>query len=209
MGRHGIKKAFHHLTYHILPSLFWLSVIFGFDAPYVAVLTVLCAALHEIGHITALIYVKGSPSVPKGHITGFRIKRRNVLSYKDEALVLAAGPIANILFALFSVPFIKSQGSYALVFFIINASTAISNLLPCEGYDGYGILYQIFESKEISTKHLENASFLISILLTFFSLYLIGRFGEGYWIFFVFFISLSQKIAKMIKFNNFKANKSI
>ena len=203
MHKYGYKNFFYYVSYHVLPSLFWLSVIFGFDAPYVAIITLLAALIHECGHICALLYTSGGLEMPHGHIFGFRIRKRNVLSYRDEILILALGPLANIFVSMFLSPFLKLGGEYLEVFIFINTSTALSNLLPADGYDGYGILFEIFEYFGYSTKKLEVISLLTCIVLTFLSLYLIGKFSAGYWIFGVFFVSLTSKISKLVKNNVF------
>lgn len=203
MGVSLLKKALSYITYHILPSLFWLCVIFGFDTPFIAILTILSSLIHEIGHLIPLFFFSNTPLLPHGHITGFRIKRQGILPYKAEIAILTGGPLANIICALVLLPFTRFCEGYIDIFLYINLLTSLSNLLPAEGYDGYGILYQIFEGSGISTRHLERISFTVSAALTFFSLYLIGKFSQGYWIFGVFFISLASKISKMLKFNVF------
>ena len=203
MKKYGIKKAVYYLSYHVLPSLFWISLIFGFDTPYVSVLTILSALFHEIGHLAALHYTGAKFKAPRGALSGFRIKKADLLSYRDEILILAAGPLSNVIISVATLPFLSLCDEYINMFFIINLSTALSNLLPAEGYDGYGILYQIFEFFGLPTQPLEEISFLISVAFTFFSLYLVGRYSAGYWIFGVFFASMASKISKKIQFGDF------
>ena len=42
----------------VLSVVFWVLVIFGFDLPYVAVLTIAAALIHELAHLTAIFAFK-------------------------------------------------------------------------------------------------------------------------------------------------------
>jgi len=202
MCNHKIKKALTYLTTYFLPVLFWLSLLFGFDTPAIAILTVITALIHELGHITVGVITKKGLAF-KGHITGFRLKAKDNSSYPSEILTLAGGPLFNLIAALAALPTVFFFGNYGWLFISLNAMTAISNLIPAEGYDGYGILKALAEWRELSLVPLIRLSFFMSIFFTFLSLYLIGRLGGGFWIFFVFFISVISKIEKMLKNNVF------
>ena len=168
----------------ILPLLFWALLMLGFDSVYVAVLTVLSAAIHECGHLIAMPR-KSKSTLPRADISGFRIKIRG-LSYKEELAVAACGPLTNILLGSILLIFSRSMpcGIYAKTFGIINLMTAISNLLPIEGYDGYKMLFCIsalfFDDTARAERTLATFSFLFSALMCFLSLYLILKVGEGY-----------------------------
>ncbi|MBQ7363567.1 MAG: hypothetical protein IJW48_03840 [Clostridia bacterium] len=203
MHNSKIKKALTYLTNYFLPILFWLSVLFGFDTPVIAILTVITAVIHELGHICAMMLIGSDEAVPKGHITGFRLKRPVKSSYHKEILTLAAGPLFNLAAALLALPTVVFFGEYGWLFISLNAMTALSNLIPAEGYDGYGILTLIAEYSGRSTLPLLRISFFMSIFFTFLSLYLIGRVGGGFWIFCIFFVSVITKIGKILKYNVF------
>ncbi len=188
-----------------LPLLFWGLLMLGFDCVYVAVLTALSALIHECGH---LIFAASSKkaALPRADISGFRIKISE-MSYKEELIVAAGGPLINILLGVFLLLFGGSSpfGNYAKVFGIINLMTALSNLLPIEGYDGYKILFCIgalvFDDMSRTEAFLSSFSFLISALMCFLSLYLILKLGEGYWIFVVFFSLTLSAIIRRTKHN--------
>lgn len=182
----------------VLPMLFWILLIFGFDVPYIAILTIICALIHELGHILAISYMSSDSEIPSGHLSGFRIRRQSTLGYRKEIIILAMGPLFNIAVFLLTLLFEGALSGYVRIFGILNLATAISNLLPVEGYDGYGILSEIFMSRGNyrMLKRLEAFSFLFSITVTFFSLYLIDKFGSGYWIFGIFFAIMLTKLIK-------------
>lgn len=176
----------------VLPVFFWLFLIFGFEEPAVAVASVLAASIHEIGHIACILIKKGSFRI-KGVLSGFRIAQKESLSYEDEMLIYFGGPAINLIAALLSAFFIPVFREYAFCFSLINLVTALSNLIPIKGYDGYGILRAYIRKNEYDEAVLcipERISFAITFLLCIFSLYLIDRVGGGYWIFAVFFLSM-------------------
>ena len=178
--------------------LFWVLLIFGFDVPYVAVLTIICAVIHELGHVFSISRMNAGESLPKGHLSGFRIKRKVVLGYREEIIILLMGPLFNIIAFLLTIPFSSMMSGYVRIFGLLNLATAISNLLPVEGYDGYGILIEIFKSTENHKMitRLEFFSFVFSVAVSFLSLYLIDKFGSGYWIFGIFFAIMLTKLIK-------------
>lgn len=204
--RYRIIGLLEVIVGNVLPLLFWGLIMFGFDAPYVAILTIIAAIIHEMGHSLAILALTSDGYAPSAHISGFRIRRRSTLSYRGEIIILAMGPLFNIVTFICSLPFGGAMNGYVRIFGLISLITALSNLLPIEGYDGYGILNQMFTSRNMSraSRCLETGSFLISVVLTFLSLYLIGKFGSGYWIFGVFFFMMTSKLIKFGKFTIFR-----
>ena len=190
----------------VLPIIFWVSIIFGFDLPYIAVLTIIAAVIHELGHYIAIAVLSDAPAPIHGHSSGFRIKRTGRLSYKKEIVILLAGPLINLSVFLILIPFGNSLFGYMKIFGYVNLITCLSNLLPFEGYDGYNALRELFGyiGKESLERRLENASFVIGVGITFIALYLIDRFSEGYWIFGLFFFATVSKLAKFGKYAIFE-----
>ena len=176
-----------------MPFLFWVLLLFAFDKTYLAVLTLICAIVHEGGHIAcALICMKKLTLKAVGN--GFRIKVETQLSYVKEILISASGPLINI--TVFALLYHAKTDSYISDFAILNLLTALSNLLPIEGYDGYRILNCTLKLLEIPTGEniLSHASFVSCIALCFISLFLIMKIDYGYWIYFVFLATIFKKI---------------
>ena len=204
--RYHIIEILELFTGSILPIIFWVSVIFGFDSPYIGILTIISAVIHEIGHGVAIsCFSKGGGRL-RGHSTGFRIKEKDILSYQKEILILLAGPCANLLLFLLTIPLSSALSGYLCIFGYINLATGISNLLPLEGYDGYNALHTFFRArgKNVLITNLETFSFIFSVLMTFIALYLIDRFGEGYWIFGLFFFTVLSKLINFGKYDIFE-----
>lgn len=172
--------------------IFWVLLIFGFDSPDTAVLTIISALIHELGHVVCLLVINSKEKLmPTPHITGFRIKIPS-MSYKEELLCALSGPMANLAVGIILfLPFPSAWSSYFKIFVTLNIMTMISNLMPIEGYDGYKILNAIFGIFFNCNALAQNLLFLISLLtssiMCFLSLYIILKSGAGYWIFAVFF----------------------
>ena len=170
--------------------------MFAFDSVCIAVMSALSAVIHECGH---LLFAPKNKKIafPRADISGFRIKVRN-MSYKEELITAAGGPLVNILIG---AAFLLFPGNYARVFGLINILTALSNLLLIEGYDGYKIAFcacaLIFDDEARCERVLSAISFALSAVMCFLSLYLILKVGEGYWIFGIFFtVTLSAIIRR-------------
>ncbi len=188
----------------ILPMFFWLFLIFGFDEPAMALATIIAAIIHEGGHIGYIMIRRGlSPSI-KGVISGFRIKANATLSYEDEIGLYLSGPAANLIMLVMLVPlsFLAIPfGEPLRLLALINLATALSNLLPIDGYDGYGALAAVINKREAGDGPIRFLSLLSSALIFLFcilSLYFIDRQGGGYWIFLIFFVSMIKCIDKAI-----------
>jgi len=191
----------------ILPLVFWLLLLFGFDSPWIAFLTALSAAIHEIGHLMFTSF-KSTPQL-YAHPSGFRIKENTVSSYKREILLISGGPVFNILAS--SIAFCIAnicKSEYMLDFAVINLLTAASNLLPISGYDGYRIIECVIFGFSVEPdrlhRSLEIVSALLSSALLFLALYFMLKIGEGYWIFAILFISMLIKIKKHVANTNLR-----
>lgn len=98
----------------------------------------LCALLHEGGHITALYLCGGRIQGLSFLPCGMEI-RMSPLSYRREIPVALAGPTANLLFsALFYL--ISPYGAFFLLCADCGIVLAIFNLFPLCGFDGAQVL---------------------------------------------------------------------
>lgn len=205
MGRSGLKAKclnFLRLLSGILPMIFWGLVLFSFEEYFLAWSTIFCAVIHESGHIIAIILTSDTAFSLRGVINGFRIKTEKIKSYDEEALIYLCGPIANLV--AFAICFILSR-FYDVAFAAIgtiNLLTALSNLMPINGYDGYGFISAMIKKYELPSCALKLISAFSSAMIfcfCLFSLYLIDRYAEGYWIFAVFFVAMVKEIDAGLK----------
>ena len=202
-----VFKLIKYLSGSLLPLLFWVFALFGFDRKYIAVLTLLSAMMHELGHLVAYFLICGDIGTPGGRLNGFRIdlaKVKRALSYREQLIITLGGPGINLALWLVLLPLYR-RGGYLTALGNISLLTALSSLLPVEGYDGYGILKCILQDRERGELILvaEGASFIITTLVTVFSLYTMNFIANGIWIFGVFFGLVIEKIGKSVSSDNF------
>ncbi len=182
--------------------MFWLLLIFGFDTPAFAILTLSAALIHELGHIAAGILSNRKALFPKATKFGFVIKPAERLSYRDDLILTLGGPLGNIFVGILSiiVYIYIFNSEYILLFAAVNILTAVSNLLPIRGYDGYGILSAVLFMKmkntETCEKILSSVSGISNLILLFLSLFLLLEIGEGYWLFALLFCSFLSELKK-------------
>ena len=174
----------------------------SFDETEVAIITIICALIHEGGHIIALLFFSEDKFKLRGVASGFRITKHRLSSYRAEILVYLSGPMLNLFFSIFPFLLLPYHSEHLSTFSLLNLATALSNLLPVEGYDGYGALRCLLLSRSsefIAEKVLPLISFLLILSLCVFSIYFIDRFAEGYWVFFIFSGALIKKLDSALK----------
>lgn len=188
-------------TKALVPILFWLLLIFAFESPEEGCMTILAAVIHESGHVLYTHLCLNRPSAPYGALSGLRIKRVGVLSYGDEIMLYLSGPLANLIGTLVALPCYGSSPRFVKDFAVINLLTMLSNLLPIEGYDGYGAIVAIAGSLgkgETLPDILRWISFFFTLLMVLISLYLMYYLNGGYWIYVVFTVSALSFIKKSL-----------
>ncbi|MBO5946360.1 MAG: hypothetical protein J6Q69_07120 [Clostridia bacterium] len=194
-------KLLRSLADKILPALFFISVMLAFDAPALAIMTVLCAALHEIGHLGAALMVsQRNLPLPRATVFGFKIDTGALLSYNEELFIALGGPLVNAALFLLLLPFFFIE--YIKILAVFNLFCALSNLIPIRGYDGFRILNTLLVRRDggsDAARLLGQLSALLSGVGALVFLAFLMIFGEGYWIFTLFFAALMREIAKNTK----------
>ena len=192
-------KILKMLSDKVLPTLFWLCIMLAFDSPAICILTLISAAIHEVGHIALAAAVKrGDVSLPRATFLGLKIDTGSLLSYKEEAIIAAGGPLFNLVIFVLTLPFF-ARSEYLLYLGIINLFTALSNLLPMRGSDGARIIHSIASircSAELADRITDVLTLLLSAILSVISLLIVMLRGEGWWIFAFFFSALLSEILK-------------
>lgn len=191
---------------NILSVFFWIGIIFGFEDYDMAIATTLSVMIHEGGHILYL-YIRGKGIRLKGVVSGFRLKAGRMMSYGEQAMLYASGVGANLISALLFIVIQPLIGDCVQLFIFASLATAISNLMPIKGYDGYGLIKVALEASGANCSAFSLLSIISTALIFTFcilSLYLIDRCGLGYWIFAVFFVSMLGGIGNVIDEANFK-----
>ena len=100
-------------------------------------------AMHEWGHLCAFRLVKaGIPSCRFDGV-GARLYATLPLLPGEEAIVALAGPLFNLVFALFSLRF--GRGGFFLLSAVVHLLFALGNLLPFGSCDGERLLRLLFD----------------------------------------------------------------
>lgn len=141
-------------------------------------LFVLCALIHEAGHLLAIKKAGGKIGRVDIMPLGARIVTVGLTSHKSDIKVYLQGPCANLLFFSLSFPFaVAVHSPYVLYFALCNLFLAVLNLLPIRGNDGYHALSafisqnaeeeKIFFLMEKTRKISEAVFFILSLLSVF------------------------------------------
>ncbi len=197
------RSAFN-LILGILPVVFWCCLIYSFDETVGAGITILAMIIHELGHLICIFFITGRWEMPKSTFNGLRISGQECFSYLQQMLQYASGPIFNLLAALLMLLY-AGLDEYSELFIVINVATAISNLLPIDGYDGYRLLYAAISYLDLGFRAyaiLEMLSFFFTASLCLFSMFLVYNFGNGYWFMAIFLFATVNKLQKWQKYEN-------
>ena len=131
-----------------LPALFWLALLLALDGTGLVRLSLLCALLHESGHVAVhLVLLHRLPRL-KVSPTGICLSMRGVLLPSQKALLLAAaGPLMNLLCCASSIFWMELAGySYRGYWFAaVNLLLGTVNLLPLPSLDGQRIVEALLQ----------------------------------------------------------------
>lgn len=131
-----------------LPALFWLALLLALDGTGLVRLSLLCALLHESGHVAVYLALFHRPPRLKVSPTGICLSLRGVLLSSRRALLLAAaGPLINLLCCASAIFWMKLAGySYRGYWFAsVNLLLGTVNLLPLPGLDGQRIVEALLQ----------------------------------------------------------------
>ena len=170
-------------------------------------LTLISAITHECGHEACLFLSGGRGGRIRARLSGFGIRSTARGSYGEEILLYFSGPLANFMLALIFSTLTVPLGDFARIGAFINLATGISNLLPVPGYDGYGIIRTLLDSRSaprIFYRLLSGISLLFTSVASFLALYLLSRVGDGYWIYAIFISATLSLVSESLKKTNFE-----
>ena len=106
------------------------------DRSGVGILTMLAASLHEGGHLLAARIMHIPLKRLRLELLGARLDvSGRMISYGEEWLLCAAGPLTSLFFAVLIAP-LWSLSQYAVIFSCASFLLGILNLLPISTFDG-------------------------------------------------------------------------
>ena len=175
-----------------LMYLFWMVLC---DKSGIAVMSLLAATLHELGHLAAA----GMMKIPLGamhfDLLGARIDvKGRILSYGEEWLLCMAGPLASLFGSIVGFLFWR-HSTLAIVFSCASLILGLLNLLPIQTFDGGRMLectLLSFTTPQHTVAILKGCTFLFLWLLWAFSVYLMLKIADGISLFF-FTLSLLSR----------------
>jgi len=159
--------------------LLWMILT---DRAGVALVTLAAAMLHEGGHILAAAMMHVPLSVLRMDFLGARLDvSGRVLSYGEEWLLCAAGPVTSLLCSLALSPLWRIS-SYAVAFSCASLILGLLNLLPIRTFDGGRMLESCllsFCGEATARSVLRACTFLFLFLIWAVAVYLLLRAGDG------------------------------
>lgn len=161
-------------------------------------LTLLAILIHESGHLLSAVLLGIKPNGVYADTFGIRLLfRGQILSYRKEILLCAAGPFFNLLSVGIGLLCGLPKDSF---FLSVSTAFAILNLMPVQGFDGGRICFCLlahFGNAAIACRITDFLSFLFLFALWSVSIYLILRTGNSLSLFFfstaIFFRIFLQK----------------
>lgn len=128
----GVKIKISFLFFAVL------TLLFGGGVSREIKLALLFSALHEAGHLAALLSVKSKPREIRLGAFGMTIVRgEGFTGYREDFAVALCGPLVNVVFCVFFLVLYRLKGGEGLfALFAVNLAIAAFNLAPVFSLDG-------------------------------------------------------------------------
>lgn len=182
--------------------LLLLSILFSSNLKY-TLIYLICAAAHELGHLAAAKFLRIKISEMSFDIAGAKIvPAGQIMSYRSEFLLCAAGPLASVLLSaisMWSVIHLGAKISIPYVYSIINSDSidkqaalllisvfsllqAAINLIPISDFDGGRMMNSVivfFFGERVGQCCSKITTFIFALILWMASVYVLIRAGQG------------------------------
>ena len=153
------------------------------------------ATVHELGHIITARALRLPLGGMRLDILGARISTAASISYFDEWMLSAGGPLFNLITAACLMP-ISGLCEWISLFIYSSLGLATLNLLPVDTFDGGRMLYcflSSFTDGDTPRRVVRFLSFVFVLLMWLVSVYLLMRVGNSLSLF-VFSACLFSKL---------------
>ncbi|MBQ8310627.1 MAG: site-2 protease family protein [Clostridia bacterium] len=152
------------------------------DRSGVGALTMLAAFLHEGGHLLAAKIMQIPLRNLRLDLLGARLDvAGRIVSYSEEWLLCAAGPITSLLCSALVAPFWQLS-QFAVIFSCASLLLGLLNLLPITTFDGGRMLESFllsFTTIENTRRIMKGFTFLFLFLLWASAVYFLLRSNDG------------------------------
>lgn len=161
-----------------------LTMAFAVDKKQIVIITLICSALHEIGHISALFLFGSYPDEIAFGAFGVRIQQNGyTLSDFQQAVVVLCGPLVNIvLFVLLLVANIVFESRILLTVSAVNLVIGVFNLLPILPLDGGRVLFMVlnvFLDQKTACKIMRLICVIVLLVIIFSGFLIILKIGPN------------------------------
>ena len=168
-------------TIHPIAALS-LLVLLVLDHSGVAAMSLLAALIHECGHLLAARLLHVPLSQMRLELLGARLEvQGRMLTYGEEWLLCAAGPVASLISALVSSLF-WAHAPLAILYTGVSFLLGLLNLLPIQTFDGGRMLECMlltFLGVRPTGKFLKGSSFFLLWLMWVLAIYFLIKAGDG------------------------------
>lgn len=166
---------------HPMALLFFLGMILS-DRSGLGIATLMAALLHELGHFLAAKWMRIPLRGLKLDLLGARIEvGGKYLSYGEEWLLSAAGPLSSLMASVLAAPF-WNRSQLSIMFSCASLVLGILNLLPIRTFDGGRMLEATLLSctnPVFTIRVMSCISFLFLFLLWSGAVYFLLKAGDG------------------------------
>ncbi len=129
----------------LTPTILWIGAVWRYEGMYHFINIALSAVLHECGHLLAFSALGMDMPRIAPVARGVRLIAPERLSYRQEMIIAAAGPAANIVVWILGLMW-QGRVTALAEFGEINLVTALCNLVPMADLDGERILRCLLSS---------------------------------------------------------------
>lgn len=168
-------------------AIIYLLFMLFCDKSGLAAMSLLAAALHEVGHLTTARFMNIPIGAMRFDLLGARIDvKGRILSYGEEWLLCMSGPLCSLVCSLIGSLF-WAHTRLAVAFSCASLLLGLLNLLPIQTFDGGRMLecaLLSFTSPKRTNDILRGCTFLFLWLLWAFSAYLMIKIADGISLFF-------------------------
>ena len=163
-------------------TLLLFGGMLAFDKSGICAATLLAAFVHELGHLAAARRMRIPLESIRFDPLGARIcVKRRMLSYGQEWLLAAMGPLFSLLASLAAAPLWRGY-AFARAFSCASLLLGMLNLLPVSTFDG-GRMTEVALGQLLGARAafiiMRGLTFLLLLFLWSISVYLLLRIGGG------------------------------
>lgn len=159
-----------------------LTALLLTDRSGLAIAALLAAAVHEAGHLCAAKFLHIPVRALRFHLLGAGLETGGrLLSYGEEFLLCAAGPLASLVFAILPAP-LWQKAPFAAQLSCTSLMLGLLNLLPIRSFDGGRMLEDALSAKlsvRAADTVLTASSLVFLFLLWATAVYFLLRAGDG------------------------------